>query len=249
MPIHDWGKAPDGAFHHFHQKWMASLCDFLNDGVLPSDLMALIDSPALGFVPDIFAVTNSPHSTSGGRRKGTLIAPPKTRYVSLHSKSQQSEASILAARANRVAVRTKFGDLIAIVELVSPGNKDGQKSIRKFRDKTVEFLNRGVHVSIIDIHPPTARDPQGIHKVIWDEIREEPFELPADKPLTVASYVADPINDAYVELVAVGDPLPPMPIFLDAETYVLAPLEESYMSTWNKCPAAYRAFVEGRPLL
>ena len=30
---------------------------------------------------------------------------------------------------------------------------------------------------MIDILPPTSRDPQGTHKAIWDESEEEPFEL------------------------------------------------------------------------
>ena len=58
------------------------------------------------------------------------------------------------------------------------------------------------------------RDPHGIHKVFWDQFKEEPFELPPDKPLTLASYVADYEKVAYVENVAVGDRLVDMPIFL-----------------------------------
>ena len=55
-------------------------------------------------------------------------------------------------------------------------------------NKAIEFLDRGVNLLLIDLFPPTSRNPQGIHKVIWDEIREEPFELPADKRLTVVAY-------------------------------------------------------------
>ena len=63
--------------------------------------------------------------------------------------------------------------------------------MRKFVEKTLEFLNVGVHVLVVDLFPPSVRDPQGIHKAIWDEIEEQPFELPADRPLTLAAYVAD----------------------------------------------------------
>src|SRR5205085_12665439 len=88
----------------------------------------------------------------------------------------------------------------------------------------------------VDLFPPSPRDPQRIHKAIWDEIREEPFELPTDQPLTVAAYRAAAPQTGYVEPVAVGDPLPSMPIFLDADTYVPARLETTYMSSWAKCP-------------
>jgi len=53
----------------------------------------------------------------------------------------------------------------------------------------------------------TIRDPHGIHKPIWDQFKEEPFELPPDKPLTLASYAAGPEKVAYVENVAVADRL------------------------------------------
>jgi hypothetical protein len=89
---------------------------------------------------------------------------------------------------------------------------------------------------VVDLFPPSPRDPQGIHKAIWDEICEESFELPADKPLTVAAYLADEPKMAYVEPVAVGDVLPGLPIFLDPDTYVPAPLETTYEATWAKCP-------------
>ena len=97
---------------------------------------------------------------------------------------------------------------------------------------------------VVDLFPPSPRDPQGIHKAIWDEICDEPFELPRDKPLTVAAYSAELPNTAYVEPVAVGDRLPDLPIFLEPGTYVPAPLEATYQTTWAKCPEVVREEVE-----
>jgi hypothetical protein len=98
---------------------------------------------------------------------------------------------------------------------------------------------------IIDLFPPSARDPQGIHKVIWDEIWEEPFELPPDKPLTLAAYSAGIPKKSFVEPVAVGDLLPDMPVFLDSATYILAPLEQTYRATWETCPQPMREMIAG----
>ena len=75
--------------------------------------------------------------------------------------------------------------------------------------------------------------PQGIHKAIWDQFVDEEFELPAEERLTLAAYDAGPPPAAYVNFVAVGEALPEMPIFLKPEFYVLAPLEESYRTTWD----------------
>ena len=100
-----------------------------------------------------------------------------------------------------------------------------------------------MHLLIIDLFPPSLRDPQGIHKLIWDEIVEEPFELPADKPLTLAAYSAGAVKSAYIEPVAVDDLLPEMPVFLEPDRYVLAPLEPTYQTTWNACPVEFREAV------
>ncbi|HUG66213.1 MAG TPA: hypothetical protein VMM76_00595 [Pirellulaceae bacterium] len=38
-----------------------------------------------------------------------------------------------------------------------------------------------MHALVIDLLPPTPRDPCGIHKVIWDEFMEEDFTFPDGK--------------------------------------------------------------------
>jgi hypothetical protein len=137
---------------------------------------------------------------------------------------------------NRVAIRNPLGEVVSVIEIVSPGNKGSRAASRTFVEKAVDFLIHGVHLLVIDLFPPTDRDPQGLHKAIWDEIHEEPFELPSDKRLTVASYSAGLEKVAYVEPIAVGDILPDMPLFLEPEKYVPAPLEATYEATWASCP-------------
>ena len=151
--------------------------------------------------------------------------------------------TIYAAKADRIAVYSPLGDVVAVIELVSPGNKNSRHAIRSFVDKTLDFLRQGIHILIIDLFPPSRRDPQGIHKVIWDEVREEAFELPSDKLLTLVAYSAGVPKTAYVDPVAVGDTLPDMPVFLDSATYILAPLEATYLATWETCPEELRELI------
>jgi hypothetical protein len=96
----------------------------------------------------------------------------------------------------------------------------------------------------IDPFPPGPRDPQGLHKAIWDEFQEEQLELPSEKPLTLAAYDAGPECVAYVEFIGVGDRLPEMPLFLQPGSYVPAPLEEAYQTAWSMFPAALRGLLE-----
>jgi hypothetical protein len=131
-----------------------------------------------------------------------------------------------------------------MIEIVSPGNKDSRHAIGAFARKAVEFLQAGIHLLIIDLFPPNRRNPQGIHKMIWDRLGDQPFAPPPDKPLTLAAYVAGPEIVAYVEPVAVGDVLPDRPIFLTHDFDIDCPLDATYEAAWNVFPAALKGPLE-----
>jgi hypothetical protein len=240
MPIHDWTRVDANLFHDFHQTWTIGIRNALNSGLLPEGYFALVEQHAGGVVPDVIALEERRGATPGNPPKGgtVLMEPPKTRYVLRADNESQ------VARANRIAIHHPLGDVISIIEIVSPGNKSGQSALRAFVEKTVAFLKNGINVLVVDLFPPSPRDPQGIHPVIWDEIDPQPFELPPDKALTLASYVAGIPKVARVEPVAVGDLLPDMPAYLDPDRYVPVPLEATYQATWGSCPKAMRDAVE-----
>jgi hypothetical protein len=157
---------------------------------------------------------------------------------------QSSEAAGYARIANRITVRHADGDVVAVLEIVTPGNKDSRHAVRAFARKAVEFLQAGVNLLIVDLFPPSPRDPQGIHKVIWDRICDEPFTLPHGKQLTVAAYAVGAETVAHVEPVAVGDLLPELPIFLAPNRYVPCRLEVTYQTAWEQFPAPLRGPLE-----
>ena len=95
------------------------------------------------------------------------------------------------------------------------------------------------------MQPPSPRDPQGIHGALWEEIADDSYRAPADKPLTLAAYDAGPPKTAYVEPVAVGDALPDMPLFLEPGAYVNVPLEATYLSAFRNVPPRWRRVLEG----
>jgi hypothetical protein len=97
---------------------------------------------------------------------------------------------------------------------------------------------------VVDLFPPTPRDPQGIHKAIWDEFGDEPFDFLPEKPLTIASYIGGDLPTAYVESVGVGDRLPAIPLFLTEYDYVPCPLDATYEEAWRVFPAMLKQIVE-----
>jgi hypothetical protein len=174
-----------------------------------------------------------------GSSLAVAAAPPHKHLI------RRSEAEIYAGRANRITVRHRHGNVVAVVEVVSPGNKASRSEFRTFVEKSADLIRQGVHLLVIDLFPPGHRDPQGIHKALWDEFQEEDLQLPPGTPLTLASYDAGPPRVAYVNFVAVTDTLPDMPLFLKLEIYVPTPLEATYQTTWNLFPAALKGLLEG----
>jgi hypothetical protein len=240
MPIHDWTRVDAGLFHAFHHQWIGALCDALNAGGLPPDYFALPEQSIRGPIPDVLTLELAPGpgtADQSGPGLVVAVAPPHARLVS------RAEDRIYARKANRIAVRHRHGQIVAVIEIVSPGNKASKSELRAFVEKSAELVLQGVHLLVIDLFPPSKRDPQGIHKAIWDEFQDEEFELPPDKPLTVAAYDAGPPPVAYVEPIAVGDSLPEMPIFLKPDFYVPAPLETTYQSTWGRFPAPMKRLL------
>lgn len=225
MPIHDWTRVRANRFHDFHQKWTVAICNELNAGRLPPGYFAMVEQKAGGPEPDVITLdlTPPPGISPGG------LAVDVAGY---------------ASKANRVTVRHPDGEVVAVLEIVSPGNKESAHVIRSFARKAVELLQAGIHLLIVDLFPPGSRDPQGIHKVIWDRLRDEPFTLPPDKPLTVAAYAVGTETVAYVEPMAVGDGLPEMPLFLTADRYVPCPLEATYQMAWSQFPAPLKGPLE-----
>jgi len=113
--------------------------------------------------------------------------------------------------------------------------------------KADQALLAGIHLVIIDLFPPSKRDPQGIHRAIWGEGREGDFALPADKPLTCVSYVGYPEIEVFLDPVAVGDRLPAMTLFLTPAVYVPLPLDATYQSAWEALPALWQEVLEATP--
>jgi hypothetical protein len=247
MPIHDWTRVDAGIFHDFHLSWIAELKRSLNRGLLPSGYYALAEQIAGRIGPDVltlerpvFGSLRSESNPAGGI--AVKSSPPRARF---HART---EVDIYAKKAKAIVIRHRSGhEVIAIVEIVSPGNKASQCDMAAFVQKANQALLAGIHLVIIDLFPPSKRDPYGIHRAIWGEDREGDFALPKGEPLTCVSYVGYPEIEVYLDPVAVGDRLPDMPLFLTPEFYVPLPLEATYESAWEAVPAVWQEVLEATP--
>jgi hypothetical protein len=260
MPIHDWTGVNAGIFHHFHQRWIGAITDILNQRLLPTEYYALAEQQGAGFEPDVLTLkaSEAPEpddvgsrqflaSRSGdgngddGRMGGVLVAEPRVRITA------ETDLEYYRRKQNVVAVRHASGDhLVAIVEIVSKGNKSGRKAFDDFVRKAAEFLSHQIHLLILDLQQPTNRDPEGIHGAIWEDVAGQEYFRPTDKPLTLASYESGPGVRAFIEPVSVGDSLIDMPLYLRPGRYVAVPLEETYQIALESVPLRWRTVLEPR---
>lgn len=257
MPMHDWTRVEPNYFHDFHVGWLAAFRQSLNNGVLPRGYYALAEQVVPPFEPDVLTLQaplpkSKPSSTksSNGRHSngvGTLTlsaVPPRVRFTDAKPKATKT-----VPKQRRIAIRhASKHRLVAVIEIVSPGNKANKRDFQAFVDKAISLLEQGVHLLIVDPFPPTARDPHGIHASIWRGLVHKRFTPPEDKPLTMAAYVAEPDDrfTSYVEPLAVGDPIRDMPLFLTPTEYVNAPMEEIYAQAWLGFPSLWKEVVEGK---
>jgi hypothetical protein len=239
MPAHDWTRVDAGIFHAFHHDWITDLSRALNRDVLPKDYYALPEQIAGGFGPDVLTLRHPDGSfgETGNGAGGVALAvtPPKVRL------RMSSEANRYAAKAKSITVRHVSNHwMVAMIEVVSPGNKSSRAGLEAFVRKAHGALALGIHLLIVDLFPPGPRDPQGIHEAVWREDCDPDYTLPPDKPLTCASYIGGASAEAFIESIGVGDPLPKMPLFLTPDVYVDVPLEATYQSAWDAMPEYWR---------
>ena len=133
--------------------------------------------------------------------------------------------------------------LVAMIEIISPGNKSNASAFNAFVQKACELLEHRIHLLLIDPFPPGRRDPTGIHAAIWAMVDDEPFRVPPERPLTLVAYECSRITQAYIETIAVGEPVPEMPLFLAPEAHILVPLEATYTAAWDTVPARWQWVV------
>jgi hypothetical protein len=248
MPVHDWTRVEAGIFHAFHVAWVPEIQKALNDGLLPEGYYALAEQHAGRAIADVLTLHASPSAAqplpslpvSGGT--AVKEAPPRVRR-------RQKVEPTAVGRRRTLAIRHVSGHrLVALVEILSPANKDRACHVEQFAEKAVSALELGVHLLLVDLFPPGPYDPQGMHSIIQQQLEEsdEAYDLPADQPLTLASYAADVGVDIYLEHLAIGAVLPEMPLFLQPDRYVDVPLEATYQAAYHGMPAFWRDVLEGR---
>ena len=132
MPVHDWTRVDAGIFHDFHTVWTGELRNALNGGLLPEGYYALAEQHAGRSIADVLTLHASPGAVRPESQSpapstgGTIVAeaPPSVR------RRQTVDPLSLAARRRSLAIRHVSGHrLVALLEIVSPANKDRARHV------------------------------------------------------------------------------------------------------------------------
>ena len=164
----------------------------------------------------------------GGTATATLsaLAPTLTIAVDL---SEQDEYEVRVYDAERG--RT----LVAAIEIVSPSNKDRPEARAQLVAKAAARLQQGVCVSLVDL--VSVRKSNLYAELLAHLGGADPALGPDPPPLYAVGLRGRkppkrrPLLDAWFYPMAVGEPLPTLPIWLTPDLRVLLPLETSYAET------------------
>jgi hypothetical protein len=249
MPIHDWTRVIAGTYHDFHNAWITELRNALNGGLLPQGYYALgeqrsgdIGPEVLTLHSDTFGEDWQPGPAAG--ESGMIAVAERPPQVRLTAEAE-SEAAFYITKRRTLAIHHASDDrIVALIEILSPGNKHSQRTLDDVLDKAIAVLREGFHLLVVDLFPPTRHDPDGVHGLIWEYLTSESWRPPLGLPLTLASYCVKTPITAYVEPACVGEVLSDMPLFLTPDHYINVPLENTYMAAWRGVPERWRKVIE-----
>jgi hypothetical protein len=223
MPLHDW--KDERRWDGLHLLWLAQLLDWIQPR-LPSGFRAYVGSvPAL----TLEAGNGKPDVTVRGWRSPPSAAPSSPAALA----PDRETVATFTLDPQRAIHVDWHGQLIAAVEIVSPRNKDHLESKARYTRRYLGYLRQNVHLMLIDVFA----QPAGFSfaDAISDDLG---LGEPATPPPHAISYrVGGPVprDDEMGTQVAlwrraleVGQPLPELPLPLDADQAVVIDLERTY---------------------
>lgn len=233
MPLLDHFNPPLSRTHpwrSFHGAWAAAIARLLNQGVLPPGYYAvpLIDRDGPIEI-DVAALREQEATLPAGNpvtpQTWTPPAPGLTVAVEL-----------LVADGVEVQVFADDGAprLMAAIELLSPRNKDRPQARQAFAVKCVGYLQQGSSVVVVDT-VTTRRADMNAPILSLLGVDASAAAMPAG--LSAVSYRAIGRDEETQQLslwpasLALGQPLPTLPLWIASDFSVPLDLEASYRAT------------------
>lgn len=234
MPLLDHFHPPldRRSFESFHGWWGLQLAGQLNMRPMPYGFLAegnvhigiAVAADVAAFEED--ALTGE--QPNGGVAVATQVwAPPQPPLV------VPVDFSTLETFEIRIYDEERARTLVAAVELVSPGNKDRPENRRAFLDKCAAYLREGVSVVVVDV--VTSRR-HNFHAALMELFNGGESAVRAiTSDLYAVAYRVHLVGqrtqlEMWPAALALGAPLPTMPLWLTESLCVPLDLETGYQA-------------------
>jgi hypothetical protein len=229
MPLHDWTDRLgwDGV----DQSWNVELLRWIKPR-LPEGYRAYLGTvPAL----TVGVPTQHPdvHVRSWLPTPGAEVTPEAPAAAVASAVEEPDEQVAVIALEPQLAVQvTRDERLVAVVELISPRNKDRPEARDAYRNRYVGYLLYGVHLLLVDVH----RRPLSFSfaDALATALGITQPACPA--PVAVSYRVGDPAATGGLLLgiwrrpLVVGAALPAVPLALSSDLAIPVALEQTYMA-------------------
>ncbi len=239
MPLLDHFHAPLAPRRHwesFPVNWAGAIADALNERLLPEGYFAEEHAHLSARVEiDVATFAESAPPVSPPRDGATSTLP--TRVWTPPVSALVVPGAFPDTFAVLVFQSEGGAQLVAAIELVSPANKDRAQHRQAFAVKCASYLCQGISLIILDI--VTSRQANLHNDVLRVLGHGEAFALPAEVLLYAVAYrpiVRDQTEqiDVWPATLAVGQPLPVLPLALNAELCLPLDLEATYRAACQR---------------
>ncbi len=221
MPLHDWTDRP--GWQGLHIFWMTEIARALRAD-LPPGYRAVIGSSPLVTVgsaavkPEV-AVANG---SSPPQPRATAVPPALTPEpdVEVAVSTLEEDASVQVERDGR---------LVAVVEPVSPRNTDRPTAREQYAARHSGYLRAGVHLMVVDAHrrPLGFSFPQLIAAGLGRELPAPPGPSAVSYRVGASAATGGRMLAVWQPPLAVGEPLPRMPLALTPDEAAMIDLEST----------------------
>jgi hypothetical protein len=226
-PAHSW--------ESFHTRWAGVIADALDRQLPPRFFAEVHTHLGTEVSADVaeFEQTAEQQSDGEGAAGGVAVqtwAPPVATMVLPFAYPDDLEVRVLDERDD--------ARVVAVVELVSPRNKDRPDARQAFAGKCAAYLGRGIGVVVVDL--VTTRQAN-LHNELIDLLRlDQGFRQAADVALAALAYrpvrreARDQV-DVWAVPLQVGGTLPVLPLALRGAGPLPLDLEATYTETRQRC--------------